>query len=220
MIRLHHCHQTRSMRSLWLLHELGVDFDLQTYPFDKTLREAAYSKLNPLGRVPALEIDGTVMTETGAIAEYLCEKFPENAMGRAPSHPDRMAWLTWIHFAETISQHTAALTQQHIALYDDAMRSRIVMKLEAKRLARCFDVIERHLAAEQKALLDSGFSAADIGVGQAVYMGQHFVRLKAYPKLSHWFESITQRPAFLASVPPKDAEHRLYLKDFYPPWEA
>ncbi|MEL6685284.1 MAG: glutathione S-transferase N-terminal domain-containing protein, partial [Pseudomonadota bacterium] len=69
MIRLHHCPQTRSMRSLWLLHELGVDFDVVEYPFDKTLREEPYRSLNPTGRVPTLEIDDVVLTESGAIAE-------------------------------------------------------------------------------------------------------------------------------------------------------
>jgi len=72
MIRLHHCHQTRSMRSLWLLHELDVPFDLKTYPFDKSLRAADYLALNPTGRVPTLELDGQVICESGAIAQALC----------------------------------------------------------------------------------------------------------------------------------------------------
>ena len=77
MIRLHHCPGTRSMRSLWLLNELGVDFELVTWPFDKTLRGPDFKALNPTGRVPALEMDGAVIVESGAIAEVLCETFPE-----------------------------------------------------------------------------------------------------------------------------------------------
>lgn len=134
MLTLHHCHETRSMRSLWLLHELGLPFDLRIYPFDRTLRSDAYLTLNPVGRVPALEIDGEVIWESGAITEVLCERFPERGLGRPPGDIDRPDWLIWVHFAETISQHSAALTQQHIALYEDSMRSPIVMRLEAKRL--------------------------------------------------------------------------------------
>ena len=59
MIRLHHSHETRSMRALWLLNELEVAFELIVWPFDKSLRSEDYLKLNPAGRVPALEIDGT-----------------------------------------------------------------------------------------------------------------------------------------------------------------
>ena len=223
MIRLHHCHQTRSMRTLWLLHELEVDFELVLYPFDETLRGDAYRMLNPLGRVPSLEIEGEVMTETGAIAEYLCETFPEAELGRPPGDMDRMDWLVWVHFAETVSQHTAALTQQHVALFDDSMRSPTVMKLEARRLAKCYDVIEARLSTpveNRDYLLTSGFSAADIGVGQAVYMGRHFVTLDDHPELAKWYARITDRDEFRKSLPPEDEGNRLYAQDFYPPWDG
>ena len=222
MIRLHHCHQTRSMRTLWLLHELEVPFEVVLYPFDGTLRGDAYAAVNPLGRVPSLEIDGEVMTESGAIAEYLCERFPDAGLGRVPGDPDRMDWLIWLHFAETVSQHAAALTQQHIALYDDAMRSPVVMKLEARRLAKCFERIEQRLSTpieNRDHLLTSGFSAADIGVGQAVYMGRHFVLLDPYPEVRAWLDRMAERPAFQASLPPEGAENLLYDRDFYPEWE-
>ena len=212
MIRLHHFPQTRSMRSLWLLHEIGVPFDLVIQPFDKSLRSEAYLAINPTGRVPALEIDDLILHESGAIAEYLCERFPLAGLGRGPGDPDRAAWLNWIHFAETISQHTAALTQQHVALYDDAMRSPIIMQLEAKRLAKTLATVEGSLQGDY---LLSAFSAADIGVGQAVYMAQHFVSLDAFPKLTRWFELLQTRPAFRKSLPDKQ---RLYAKPFYPPW--
>ena len=214
MIRLHHCPQTRSMRSLWLLHELGVEFDLVTHPFDKSLRRPDYLALNPAGRVPALEIDGRVMFETGAITEYLCERFSPESLGREPGHPERMDWLTWLHFAETLTQHTAALTQQHVVLYDDATRSPIVMKLEAARLGKCFDAIEGQLAGRETLL--SGFSAVDVSVGQAVYMARYFQRLEGWPALAAWYEGLTGRSAFQASLPgPGEA---VFQKDFYEAW--
>ena len=213
MIRLHHCPQTRSMRSLWLLHELGIEFDVLEYPFDKTLRQEPYRSLNPTGRVPTLEIDDVVLTESGAIAEYLCERFPQKGLGRDPSHVERPMWLNWIHFAETISQHTAALTQQHVALYDDSMRSPIIMQLEAKRLAKTLGTVELALNGEY---LLSGFSAADVGVGQAIYMARHFVTLDPYPKLMAWFARLQARDAYQRSLPDGPG---LYAQDFYPPWE-
>lgn len=222
MIRLHHCHQTRSMRSLWLLNELGVDFELVVYPFDRTLRSPEYRTLNPAGRVPALEIDGDVMFESGAIAEYLCERFPEAGLGRPVGALDRAEYLTWLHFAETVSQHTAALTQQHVALYDDSMRSPVVMKLEKMRLEKCYAAIEGRLSTpveNRDHLLTGGFSAADIGVGQAVYMGRHFARTADFPELTRWYERLAERPAFQAALPPVGVD-LLYERDFYEPWEA
>lgn len=142
MITLHHCHETRSMRVLWCLHELDMDFSLRVHAFDKSLRADEYLTINPVGRVPALEIDGDVIWESGAILEVLCERFPERGLGRPPGDIDRPEYLIWLHFAETISQHAAALTQQHVVLYDDAMRSPIIMKLEAARLKKCYAAIE------------------------------------------------------------------------------
>ncbi len=220
MLTLHHCHETRSMRSLWLLHELGLPFDLRIYPFDRTLRSDAYLTLNPVGRVPALEIDGEVIWESGAITEVLCERFPERGLGRPPGDIDRPDWLIWVHFAETISQHSAALTQQHITLYEDSMRSPIVMRLEAKRLEKCYAAIEGRLSTpveRRDYLLTSGFSAADISVGQAVYMARHFAALDAFPQTEAWFRRLEERPAFQAALPgPQD--ERLYQRDFYPAW--
>lgn len=216
MIRLHHCHQTRSMRSLWLLYELGLEFELVVHPFDKSLRSAEYLVINPTGRVPALEINGETICESGAIAEALCEYAPHAALGRAVGDPERNAWLNWVHFAETISQHAAALTQQHIALYADHMRSPVIMNLEAKRLAKTYQTVEAALQGRDY-LLASGFSAADIGVGQAIYMGRHFTTLDQTPAVQSWYDRITAREAFAKALPP-DGVVGLYARPFYAPW--
>lgn len=218
MIRLHHAHQTRSMRSLWLLLELDVPFELEVRPFDKSLRSKEYLELNPAGRVPALEVGGARMFETGAITEFLCERFSPTGLGREPGHDERMEWLVWVHFAETISQHAAALTQQHVALYEDPMRSPIVQKLEAARLKKCYAALEARLspaeADHRDYLLASGFSAADISCGQAVYMARYFAPIDDFPALGQWYARITERPAFQASLPPEG--EGLYARDFYP----
>jgi len=207
------------MRTLWLLNELGVVFEVVEWPFDKTLRSVAFLALNPAGRVPALEIDGETLWETGAITELLCERYTAAALGRAPGHPERARWLTWVHFAETISQHAAALTQQHIVLREDAMRSPIVMRLEAKRLSKCYRALESVLETPSDTagyLLPSGFTAADISVGQAIYMARHFASLSPFPSLERWYERISQREGFRRSLPTGDL---LYTRDFYPPWD-
>jgi glutathione S-transferase len=218
MIRLHHVPQSRSMRTLWLLHELAVEFEVVEWPFDKTLRSPEYLALNPAGRVPALELHGRTIWETGAITEVLCERFPETGMGRGPAHPERIDWLIWVHFAETLSQHIAALTQQHIALRDDHMRSPIVMQIEAKRAEKCMAAIAARLGGRAY-LLDEGFSAADVSVGQAVYMARHFVKTEPFAALQDWYDRIAARPGFIASLPVEDAG-RLYSRDYYAPWEA
>lgn len=221
MIRLHHVPGSRSMRVLWLLHEMELDFDLIPHPFDKSLRAPDYLTLSPAGRVPALEIEGERMFESLAMMEYLCERHPEAGMGRMPGAPDRMAWLCWLHFSETLSQHSAALTQQHLMLREDHMRSPTLMKLEAARIGKCYDAIEGRLSSpleNRDYLLTSGFSAADVALGQAVYMARHFRKLEDHPEVAAWYDRITARDGFLRALPA--ADERLYRQDFYPAWEA
>jgi glutathione S-transferase len=218
MIKLHHSPETRSMRSLWLLHELAIAFEVETHAFDKSLRAPDYLKLSPAGRVPALEIDGMRMFETGAITEYLCERFPSANLGRMPGDPERAEWLIWVHFSETISQHMAALTQQHIAIYKDEMRSPTVMKLEAARLKKCYAALEDQLE-DREHLLRSSVTAVDISVGQSIYMALHFATLDEFPRTAAWFQRITERPGFKAALPGPD-DPVLYKKPFYPAWEV
>src|SRR6056297_287549 len=221
MITLHHVPQSRSMRVLWLLHELGVPFRVQEHAFDKSLRAPEFLSLSPAGRVPALEIEGERMFESGAMVEYLCDRFPEAGLGRGPDAMDRMAWLVWVHFAETISQHVAILTQQHITLREDRMRSPTVMTLEAARLKKCYGAIEARLSTpveNRDHLLTSGFSACDICVGQAVYMARHFAALDGFPETEKWYDRITAREGFEAASPGPNGG-RIYLRDFYAPWE-
>jgi glutathione S-transferase len=97
------------------------------------------------------------------------------------------------------------------------MRSPIVMKLEAKRLAKCFEAVEARLVGRDY-LLDGGFSAADIAVGQAVMMGRKFVRLDGFPEMTAWMDRISERPAAQASMPPPG--EGLYTRDFYEPWDG
>ena len=86
------------------------------------------------------------------------------------------------------------------------------------RLTSRKDAIEARLSTpieNRDYLLTSGFSAADISVGQAVYMARHFARTDAHPALSDWYGRLAARPAFQASLPQGDG---IYSQDFYAPW--
>lgn len=115
MRKLYHCDGARSMRSLWLLHELGLEFELVTLPFSMAgLRTPDYLAVSPLGRVPCLVDGDLTLFESGAIAQYLCETYDDGRLHRAPGHPERPAWLQWLHYAETVAAHGASLVQQQV----------------------------------------------------------------------------------------------------------
>ncbi len=197
-ITLYHCHQTRSMRTLWLLGELGLDFDLRILPFGRELRAPEYLAVHPLGRVPCL-VDGDLsLFETGAICQYLCETYDDGTLGRPVGHPERAEWLQWIAFAETVEVHAATLTQQYVIIEDEAQRSPLVQKLETRRLEKCLEVLDQSLA-DRDCMLKSGFSAADTSMGFSVFHSKYFTSLGNYPNLEAYYGRISARPAFQAA---------------------
>lgn len=212
-LRLHHVPQARSFRILWLLHEMGEAPEIvRRSMLDGSTRRPDYLALSPAGRVPALEIDGRVLFESGAITEYLCETRAP-ALGRAPGDPERADWLQWLHFAETIGQHVANLTQQHIVLREDRMRSPTVMRLEARRLEKTLEVVDRAVAARDW-LLPSGFSAVDVAVGYSAMTARRFVRLDALAGVARWIDRLEARPACRAALA-EDGPPEIYMRPFY-----
>jgi len=215
-LTLHHCHQARSMRSLWLLHEIGEPFELVVHEFGAELHQPEYLRHSGAGRVPCLIDGGVVLSESGAITEYLCAKYaPE--LGRTSKDPDWPDWLQYLHFAETMGAHVATLTQQHIVLFKDEMRSPVLMKIERKRLELVLSVLEQRLGG-RNFILD-GFSGIDTNIGYGLYVAQRFTPLKVYPNLTRYFDRLQARPAFAKSLPPKDATI-IYKQDFYEVWDG
>lgn len=189
------------MRSLWLLHESRIPFELIDMPFDLlVIRSADYLAVHPLGRVPCL-VDGDFrLFESGAIAEYLCEHHPEGGLGRLGRDPERYEWLQWIHYSETMAVHAAALMQQRFFIAA-ADRSAVIAKLEGRRLEKAVQVLEPRLG-DRDYLLLSGFSAADIGIGYSLHLADRLIDLAKFPQVTRYLESLRARPAFRASLPP------------------
>ncbi|MWB78895.1 glutathione S-transferase [Pseudooceanicola sp. 216_PA32_1] len=213
-IRLHHIACSRSFRILWLLQEMGITPEIVTYSItDGSLRTPDYLELSPAGRVPALEIDGHVLYESGAITEYLCETRPDHGLGRAPGDPERIAYLEALHYAETMGNLIANLNLQWLFLRDPAQRSETVLKVEARRLAGTMAPLERMLAGQDH-VLPSGFSAADTMLGYNMLAAPRYVRMDPFPKLAAYCERMAARPAYRAAAE-MDGAQQFYRQDFY-----
>ncbi len=199
-MKLYHCPETRSMRTLWLLHELQIPFELIEMPFDiAVLQSDAYRSVHPLGRVPALTDGDLTLTESGAITQYLCERYADRGLGRPPGHPERYAWLQWIHFSETLVVHAGALVQQ-LHFIPAPQRSETVLKIESRRLRKAIGALSAALDGREY-LLAGGFSAADVSVGYSLHLGSRFVRLEAMPEVAAYYRRLSARPAFGAALP-------------------
>jgi len=102
MVIVHHLNDSRSQRVLWLLEELGVDYDIRRYQRDaKTmLAPPELRAVHPLGKSPVIEHDGVVVAETGAVVEYLLEAFPGSGLRPAAGSEAGRRFTYWLHYAE------------------------------------------------------------------------------------------------------------------------
>ena len=102
MIVVHHLNESRSQRILWLLEELGLDYAVEKYLRDPaSLRAPAGLRvLHPLGKLPVI-VDGAVtLAESGAIVEYILERYGAGRLAPPPGTPERLRYRYWLHYAE------------------------------------------------------------------------------------------------------------------------
>jgi glutathione S-transferase len=102
MITVHHLNNSRSQRVLWLLEELGLDYEIKRYQRDaKTmLAPPELRQVHPLGKSPVLSEDTLVLAESGAIVEYLVERHGNGRLVPPAGSPDRLRYRYWLHYAE------------------------------------------------------------------------------------------------------------------------
>ena len=102
MIVVHHLNNSRSQRVLWLLEELGLEYDIKRYERDKKtmLAPPELRQVHPLGKSPVITDDNLTIAESGAIIEYLVERYGDGCLAPAREHPAYLRYRYWLHYAE------------------------------------------------------------------------------------------------------------------------
>ena len=102
MITVHHLNNSRSQRVLWLLEELGLPYEIKRYERDpKTmLAPASLRKIHPLGKSPVITDGELTLAESGAIIEYLVDRYGNGRLRPALDTPEHLRYTYWLHYAE------------------------------------------------------------------------------------------------------------------------
>ena len=102
MIVVHHLNNSRSQRVLWLLEELGLEYDIKRYERDKKtmLAPPELRKVHPLGKSPVVTDDNLIIAESGAIIEYLVERYGDGCFAPPREEPAYLRYRYWLHYAE------------------------------------------------------------------------------------------------------------------------
>jgi glutathione S-transferase len=213
MILVHHLNNSRSQRVLWLLEELGLPYEVKRYQRDRKtmLAPPELRAVHPLGKSPVIEDDGQVLAESGAIIEYLAERYGEGRLVPPAGTPERARYRYWMHFAEGTAQPPLLLKLLFDRVETGPMPffARPIARAIARRakagyvqpnIDRNLDFMESELG-QREWFAGPGFSAADVQMSFPLEAARSRGGLDARrPRLMDFLERIHARPAYRRAI--------------------
>jgi len=209
MIVVHHLNNSRSQRVLWLLEELGLDYEVRRYERDRQtmLAPPELRAVHPLGKSPVIEDGELRLAESGAIVEYLAGRYGEGKLVPAAGTPERLRCTYWLHFAEG-----SAMPPFLLKLFFDRIESgpapffvrpvaraiaqRVKSRYVTPNIERNLDFMEAELGRSPWFAGDA-FSAADIQMSFPLEVARARGGLdERRPRLMAFLERIHARPAY------------------------
>jgi len=197
-MKLYHCRDSRSLRPLWALEEMGLPYHLEELRFPPRVFQKEYLGINPLGTVPYFVDGETRMTESVAICHYLVERYRRHEFGVAPEHPEYGSYLNWLYHADaTLTFPQTVVLRYRLLEPPERQLPQAVEDYRAFFLGR-LKLLDAHMATREW-LCDGRFTIADICIGYALYLGSLPLVDAAdgyTPPVQAYLERLMQRPAF------------------------
>ena len=210
MLTVHHLNNSRSQRVLWLLEELGLEYEVKRYERDaKTmLAPASLRAVHPLGKSPVVTDGDRTLAESGAILEDIITRYGNGRLIPPAGTPERLRYTYWLHYAEG-----SAMPPLLLKLIFDRMETapmpffvRPIVRKIAAEVKKSFigPQIETHLAYQESELGKSTWfageelTAADIQMSFPLEaaVARAGVTAASRPKIFAFVERIHARPAF------------------------
>jgi glutathione S-transferase len=194
VITLYHSPRTRSMRIVWLLEELGVPYRLVSVEF--TPPTMPFAQKAPFGKLPAIEDGDVTMFESGAIVEYVLERYGEGRLAPPAGTPERGPFLQWVHFAEGTAFPALANLAWHVMFKGDAEKVPDAIADYRGWATSALAVVDKALEGKTY-LLGSELSGADVMMGYTLIVAKWFgILTDAYANAWPYIARLEARPAF------------------------
>ena len=209
MSTLHHLDDSRSQRILWLLEELGVECDIRKYRRDPDtmLAPPELLRVHPLGKSPVVTDGDLTLAESGAIVEYLVERYGHGRLIPPAGTPERLRYRYWLHFAEGSAMPPLLLklvfdriAQSPMPFFARPIARGISKKVQTAfvnpNIQRQLDFMEAELG-RRAWFAGPEFSAADIQMSFPLEAAAQRAGLDASrPRVMAFLERIHARPAY------------------------
>ncbi|MBL4741262.1 MAG: glutathione S-transferase [Sneathiella sp.] len=208
-ITVHHLNNSRSQRILWLLEELGVEYDIKHYQRDPEtmLAPPELYEIHPLGKSPVITDGDVTLAETGAIIEYLVDRYGKGQFIPDAGSKDRVRYTYWLHYAEGSMMPPLLLklvfdkiengpTPIFVRPFAKAIAKKVKAMMIEPRLKQHLNYLEDEIQKSTWFVGDE-FSAADIQLSFPLQAAVARGGLdKQYPGLLGFLDRIETRPAY------------------------
>ena len=203
-LKLWHCTGSRSVRPLWTLEEMGLDYDLEVMEFPPRFRHADYTEINPIGTVPFFTDSGdkddsknaAKMTESVAICRYLVDKYGPTDLAVGVDEVDYADYLNWLYRSDATLTFPQTIILRYTHLEpEDRRLEQAVEDYTVWFFSRLRSV---ESALEGKEYLCAGrFTLADIVVGYALAFAENLGLREGFKaNTDDYYERLKARPAF------------------------
>jgi glutathione S-transferase len=208
MITVHHLNNSRSQRVLWLLEELGVPYEVVKYRRDPQtmLAPPELKRVHPLGKSPVITDEGRTVAESGAIIEYLLDRYGKGRFAPAPGTEERLRYTYWLHYAEGSAMPPLLLKLIFLKLPEGPIPGLVKPVVRAVASGVQEKLIDPQLETHMNYWNDEltrhpwfagpEFTAADIQMSFPVEAAVSRAGIEAGDKLQAWLERIHTRPAY------------------------
>ena len=198
MIVVHHLNESRSQRILWLLEELGLDYEIKQYQRDAATRLAPpeLKAVHPLGKSPVITDGDRTIHESGAIIDYIIRRHGNGRLQPAPDSPAYDEYQSWLHYAEGSAMLPLMLFMYVMRLGDAG--APLHPRIESE-IANHLGYIDQALSG-RTFLLGEDLSGADIQMSFIAEVAKAFGKLPAYPNMAAWIDRLHARPAWQTAL--------------------
>jgi glutathione S-transferase len=214
LITVHHLNNSRSQRVLWLLEELELPYEIKRYERDaETMRAPPELRgVHPLGKSPVITDDGQTIAESGAIVDYLVERYGNGRLAPRPGTPERLRYVYWLHYAEGSAMPPLLMKLVFSRLKSGklpffarpvarAIADRMLAQVIEPQIALHLDYMEGELGKSGGWFAGSAFTAADIQMSFPLEAAAARGGLdERRPALTEFLRRIHARPAYQRAV--------------------
>jgi glutathione S-transferase len=195
-LKLWHCAGSRSIRPLWTLEELGLDYEIEVMQFPPRFVHPGYTDINPIGTVPFFTDGDVEMTESAGISQYLVERHGPSSLGVAVDEPDYGLYLNWLHRSDATLTFPQTLVLRYTYLEPKERRLPSVAEDYATWFHSRLRALE-DTTAKREYLCADRFTVADIAVGYALYLADSLKLSEGFkPNTRAYYERLKARPGF------------------------